>query len=134
MHRMLPHGGEQISVIGLGSGSLSGTEQEMTAVLDTAIQNGVNYFDMVPSEAAPFPAYAKAFFGRRDKVITQMESVYTAITASLVLRGWTWDLLISITTWPLWEIPWLQGITGNCQSGLTPVSSVDIVSYAVRFL
>lgn len=36
-YRTLPHGGEKISVIGLGSGSLTGTEQELTAVIDTAI-------------------------------------------------------------------------------------------------
>ncbi len=71
-YRVLPHGGERISVIGLGSGSLSGTEQEMTAVLETAIQNGINYFDMAPSEAEPFRAYAKAFDGRRKTIITQM--------------------------------------------------------------
>ena len=32
-YRILPHGGEKISVIGLGSGSLAGTEQEMTQVI-----------------------------------------------------------------------------------------------------
>lgn len=52
-YRILPHGGEKISVIGLGSGSITGTEQEMTAVLEAALQNGVNYFDMAPSERAP---------------------------------------------------------------------------------
>ena len=71
-YRKLPHGTEQISVIGLGSGSLTGTEEEMTAVLNTAIEHGVNYFDMAPSEPAPFAAYAKAFDGRRDQIITQM--------------------------------------------------------------
>ena len=35
-YRTLPHGGEKISVIGLGSGSLAGTEQEMTAVIEAA--------------------------------------------------------------------------------------------------
>ena len=71
-YRTLPHGGEQISVIGLGSGSLTGTKQEMIAVLETAIENGINYFDMAPSEIAPFGAYAQAFAGRREKIITQM--------------------------------------------------------------
>lgn len=51
-YRILPHGGEKISVIGLGSGSITGTEQEMTAVLEAALQNGVNYFDMRPAMAA----------------------------------------------------------------------------------
>ena len=71
-YRTLPHGGERISVIGLGSGSITGSEQEMTAVIGAAIESGINYFDMAPSEQAPFFAYAKAFSGRRDKVITQM--------------------------------------------------------------
>ena len=36
-YRVLPNGGEKISVIGLGAGSLSGTEEEMVDLLDTAI-------------------------------------------------------------------------------------------------
>lgn len=71
-YRILPHGGEKISVIGLGSGSLTGTEQEMIDVISAAIDNGINYFDMAPSEKAPFFAYAKAFAGRREQIITQM--------------------------------------------------------------
>lgn len=71
-YRTLPHGGEKISVIGLGSGSLTGTEQEMIDVIDTAIEHGVNYFDMAPSARAPFAAYAVAFAGRRDRILTQM--------------------------------------------------------------
>ncbi len=71
-YRILPHGGEKISVIGLGSGSIIGTEQEMVNIISTAINNGVNYFDMAPSEQAPFYAYAKAFAGRREKIMTQM--------------------------------------------------------------
>ncbi|MCM1257081.1 MAG: aldo/keto reductase [Roseburia sp.] len=71
-YRILPHGGEKISVIGLGSGSITGTEQEMAAVIDAAMESGVNYFDMAPSVQAPFYAYAKAFAGRREKIITQM--------------------------------------------------------------
>ncbi|MDO4568232.1 MAG: aldo/keto reductase [Clostridia bacterium] len=88
-YRTLPHGGEQISVIGLGSGSISGTEQEMTAILDTAIDNGINYFDMAPSEAAPFAAYRNAFAGRRERVLTQMHfgAVYKDGK-----YGWTRDL------------------------------------------
>ena len=43
-YRTLPHGGEKISVIGLGSGSIIGSKQEMTAVVEAAIENGINYF------------------------------------------------------------------------------------------
>ena len=88
-YRTLPHGGEKISVIGLGSGCLTGTEREMTDVIDAAIKNGINYFDMAPSEKAPFFAYAKAFEGRREQIITQMHfgAVY-----SNEQYGWTRDL------------------------------------------
>ena len=71
-YRILPHGGEKISVIGLGSGSITGSEQEMTAVIETAMENGINYFDIAPSERTPFFAYAKAFDGRREQFMTQM--------------------------------------------------------------
>lgn len=71
-YRTLPHGGEQISVIGLGGGSLTGTEAEMTTLLETAMDHGVNYFDLAPSEGAPFAAYARAFAGRREQIVTQM--------------------------------------------------------------
>ena len=88
-YRILPHGGEKISVIGLGSGSLAGAEKEMTDIIDTAIQNGINYFDIAPSEQAPFFAYAKAFDGRREQIITQMH--FGAVYHS-GKYGWTRNL------------------------------------------
>lgn len=48
-YRFLPHGGDKISVIGLGSGSITGTEQEIVDIINTAIEKGINYFDMAPS-------------------------------------------------------------------------------------
>ena len=45
-YRALPHGGKKISLIGLGAGSLSSTKDEMVEVLNAAIENGVNYFDL----------------------------------------------------------------------------------------
>lgn len=88
-YRTLPRGGDRISVIGLGAGSLSGTKKEMTAVIDAAIENGINYFDLAPSVEAPWYAYAEAFSGRREKVITQMHfgAIYTGGK-----YGWTRNL------------------------------------------
>lgn len=88
-YSVLPHGGEKISVIGLGGGSLSGSEPDMVNLLNTAIERGVNYFDLAPSLRAPFPAYAKAFHGRREQLITQMHfgAVYKNGD-----YGWTRDL------------------------------------------
>lgn len=88
-YRTLPHGGEQISVIGLGAGSLSGTQEEMTAVLNAAQGSGINYFDLAPSFEAPWYAYAEAFAGRREQILTQMHfgAVYKGGK-----YGWTRDL------------------------------------------
>ncbi len=88
-YRTLPHGGEKISVIGLGSGSLTGTEQEMADVIGAAIDNGINYFDIAPSLQAPFFAYAKAFEGRREQIMTQMH--FGAVYAG-GKYGWTREL------------------------------------------
>lgn len=70
--RKLPRGNEEISVIGLGSGSLQGSVDEMTAVIRKAMERGINFFDVAPSREEPLYAYGKAFKGKRDQVYTQM--------------------------------------------------------------
>ena len=72
-YRTLPHGGEKISVIGLGMGSIhqaSTVETERT--VRAAIDAGVNYLDFVPSEAVAFEGSARALRGQRDKVMLQV--------------------------------------------------------------
>ena len=61
-YRKLPHGEEQISVIGLGNSSLTSQvgEKEIQATVEMALESGVNYFDMAAGDAAPFAAYGKA--------------------------------------------------------------------------
>lgn len=88
-YRTLPHGGEQISVLGLGMGYISGTQDEITATIDAAIKAGINFFDLAASERAPYAAYARAFEGRREQVMTQMHfgAVYDNGK-----YGWTQDL------------------------------------------
>lgn len=71
-YRILPHGGEKISVIGLGGGCITGTQKEMVDTICLAMDQGINYFDLAPAEQAPFYAFARAFAGRREQVITQM--------------------------------------------------------------
>ena len=88
-YRVLPHGGEKISVIGLGGGSLSGTEDEMVSLINDAIENGINYFDLAPSVKEPWFAFAKAFAGRREQILTQMHfgAIYKGGK-----YGWTRDI------------------------------------------
>lgn len=86
-YRELPHGGEKISVIGLGMGSIhNANEAEIINTLDTAIDAGVNYLDFVPSMASVFPAYTKALRKKRDKVMLQ---VHIGADYSSGEYGWT---------------------------------------------
>ena len=72
-YRKLPHGNEQISVVGMGS-SVVGAQDERGIVetVDFALAHGVNYFDMAGGHASIFPAYGKALEGRRDQALLQV--------------------------------------------------------------
>lgn len=86
-YRKLPHGGEKISIIGLGMGSIhNADEAEIVDTLHTAIDAGVNYLDFVPSKACAFGAYAKALRGQREKVMLQ---VHIGADYSSGEYGWT---------------------------------------------
>ena len=57
-YRKLPHGGEEISVIGFGNSSLGeADEREMESAVSEAAERGVNYFDMAAGHAAAFRPY-----------------------------------------------------------------------------
>ncbi len=72
-YRTLPHGGEKISVIGLGMGSIhQAGPVETEHTVRAAIDAGINYLDFVPSEAVAFEGYARALKGQRDKVMLQV--------------------------------------------------------------
>lgn len=72
-YRTLPHGGEQISVLGLGTSSIQySDEKEIEETVCLALENGINYFDMASAEAKPFPAYGRAMAGKRDKAYLQI--------------------------------------------------------------
>ncbi len=89
-YRKLPHGNEQISIIGLGNSSL-GTlgEAEAEKTVAMAVENGINYFDMAAGDATPFPAYGRAVSGCRDKVFFQ---VHFGADYRSGKYGWTLDL------------------------------------------
>lgn len=90
-YRKLPHGGEQISVIGLGNSSLSAEvgEKEIQATVEMALENGVNYFDMAAGDSAPFTAYGRALSGCREKAYLQVHFGAGYHTGKY---GWTQDL------------------------------------------
>ena len=72
-YRILPHGGEKIGVIGMGSSVIGARpEEEIIATVLAAYDSGVNYFDMAGGHAAIFAASGKALKGIRDKVYLQI--------------------------------------------------------------
>ncbi len=89
-YRTLPHGGVKISVIGMGMGYIhEASDDEIEETLRYAMDAGVNYFDFVPSQASPFPAYARAFAGQRERVYLQ---VHLGADYSSGKYAWTRDL------------------------------------------
>lgn len=86
-YRKLPHGEEQISILGLGMGSIhESSEQEIEETVRYAISQGINFFDMVASEEKPYQAYGRAFQGQREKVYLQM---HLGATYRSGMYGWT---------------------------------------------
>ena len=88
-YRILPHGGERISVIGLGTSSLGeADEQEIIETVRMALDHGINYIDMASGHAATFSGVGKAIAERRDQVYLQIHfgADYTSGE-----YGWTTD-------------------------------------------
>lgn len=89
-YRKLPHGTEQISVLGLGTSSIQhSSEREIEETLRLAVERGVNFFDMASAEAKPFPVYGRALASCREKVYYQ---IYFGANYLSGTYGWTADL------------------------------------------
>lgn len=89
-YRTLPHGGEQISILGLGTSSIQeSSEKEIEETIHLAVENGINYFDMASSEAKPFAAYGRALSDCRGNVYFQIHFGANYETGTY---SWTTDL------------------------------------------
>ena len=89
-YRKLPHGGESVSVIGMGSSVVG--EQKEKQIIETvqyAVEKGINYFDLAAGHATCFPAYGKALAGIRSNVYLQIHFGADYTTGEY---GWTTDL------------------------------------------
>ena len=65
-YRTLPHGGEKISVIGLGTSVVGEvSEKNVTETVDFALAQGINYIDLAGGHASIFAGIGKALQGRR---------------------------------------------------------------------
>lgn len=104
-YRKLPHGDEQISVIGLGTSSMGeSNEKEIIATIQEAMQAGVNYLDLASGHAKTFAAIGKAIQGQREKVYLQIHFGANYVTGEY---GWTTDLK-TIQESIQWQLKMLQ--------------------------
>ena len=86
-YRILPHGGEAIGVIGMGSSSLGQAgPKEARATVALALEKGVNYFDLAAGDTEPFAACGDTVGGARKKVFYQ---VHFGADYSTGKYGWT---------------------------------------------
>lgn len=89
-YRKLPHGGEDIGVVGMGTSMVGDLpEKEIVATVEHALNAGVNYFDMAGGRASIFPAFGKALERRREEVLLQ---IHFGADYSSGEYGWTLDL------------------------------------------
>ena len=89
-YRTLPHGGEQIGIIGMGTSSVGmAGVAAATETFAHAIECGVNYFDFASADAVPFSAMGAAAQGVRDRLYYQ---VHFGATYETGAYGWTCDL------------------------------------------
>lgn len=100
-YRKLPHGKENISVLGLGFGGIGQTPaEEIEAIVRKAIDNGINFFDMCTAGATYAPV-GRAIAGRREKVFLQVH--FGAVYDEKGEYGWCRDFETIKTTF-LWEL------------------------------
>ena len=82
--------GDKISVIGLGSSSISQAgEKEGIETLKMAYENGINYFDLAAGDSDCFKYYGEAFKKVRENVMYQIHFGANYETGTY---GWTTNL------------------------------------------
>lgn len=86
-YRVLPHGGDKISVLGLGSGSLHNSNpEEIEHTVNHALDAGINLFDFIPTNLKPFEGMARALSPRRKEAFVQVHIGASYETGNY---GWT---------------------------------------------
>lgn len=100
-YRKLPHGNENISVLGLGLGGIGKTpEEEIEAIIRKALKHGINFFDLCTAGATYAPL-GRAIAGKREQVYLQMH--FGAVYDENGEYGWCRDFDTIRKTF-LWEL------------------------------
>ena len=68
--RILGRTGIEVNAVGMGMEHVvKVSQEEMTAIVDAALEGGVNYFDFLPAEPEPRERFGVAIKGRRDQLV-----------------------------------------------------------------
>ncbi len=92
-YRKLPHGGEneKFSVLGLGMGGIqNASDAEIEKTIRTAIERGINFFDLCAGAKNVYEPFGRAIVGQREKIFIQTH--FGAIYNKDGEYGWSRDL------------------------------------------
>lgn len=104
-YRKLPHGEEQISVLGLGMGGIhNSSDSEIEQVIRKAIENGINYFDLCASASHVYAPVGRAIRDNRNNIYMQMH--FGAVYNNKGEYGWSrnFDEIRRTVEWELKEL------------------------------
>lgn len=89
-YRKLPKGNENISVIGMGTSVLGETgESEIIKTIESALDKGINFFDLATDYPVTFEAFGKVLEGKRENVYIQLHFGANYTSGEY---GWSIDL------------------------------------------
>lgn len=101
-YRKLPHGDEHIGVLGIGTGGIhKNTDAGIEEIIRTAIDHGVNFFDLCAGGKNVYKPFGMAIAGQRDKVYFQLH--LGAVYDSKGEYGWSRDMTVMRKTFE-WEL------------------------------
>lgn len=101
-YRQLPHGTERLGVLGLGMGGIQKcSDDEIERVVRTAIEHGINFFDLCAGGKNVYKPFGKAIAGQRDKVLFQLH--LGAVYNEKGEYGWSRDMAQMKETFA-WEL------------------------------
>ena len=101
-YRKLPRGNEMIGALGLGMGGIQqSSPQEIQAVIEKAIESGINFFDLCAGGKSVFEPFGKAVAGKRDKIYFQLH--FGAVYKGDGEYGWSRNLKTIKNTFE-WEL------------------------------
>lgn len=101
-YRKLPRGNETIGALGLGMGGIQNCSQdEIQAVIERAIANGINFFDLCAGGKSVYEPFGRAIQGKREKVHFQLH--FGAVYKENGEYGWSRNLKTIQDTFA-WEL------------------------------